>query len=151
MQTGGGTLLYEAVHQAVTGVLKEQRNRKAVIVLSDGEDFGSEKTLEEAVEAAVKADVLVYGIYFTGGGGSGDGRGVLRRMAQGTGGGYFEVTKKMSIEQIFDAIQDELRGQYSLGFVSDQPTRLSEFRKLQLMTKQKGLVVQARERYMARP
>ncbi len=151
MQTGGGTLLYEAVYQAVTGVLKEQRNRKAVIVLSDGEDFGSEKTLEEAVEAAVKADVLVYGIYFTGGGGSRDGRGVLRRMAQGTGGGYFEVTKKMSIEQIFDAIQDELRGQYSLGFVSDQAARLSEFRKLQLMTKQKGLVVQARERYMARP
>ena len=151
MQTGGGTLLYEAVYQAATEVLKEQRNRKAVIVLSDGEDFGSEKTLEEAVEAAVKADVLVYGIYFTGGGGSRDGRGVLRRLAQGTGAGYFEVTKKLGIEQIFDAIQEELRGQYSLGFISDQPARLSEFRKLQLVTKQKGLVVQARERYLARP
>ena len=153
MQTGGGTLLYEAVFQAVTGVLKDQKNRKALIVLSDGEDFGSEKSLEDAIAEAVKGDVLVYTIYFTGGGGfSGrDGRGVLRRMAQGTGAGYFEVTRKLSIEQIFDAIQEELRGQYSLGFVSDQPTRLSEFRKLQLMTKQKGLAVQARERYMARP
>lgn len=153
MQRGGGTLLYEAVFQAATSVLKDQRNRKALIVLSDGEDFGSERTLDESLEAAVKADVLVYTIYFTGGGGLGgrDGRGVLRKMAQGTGAGYFEVTKRKNIEQIFDAIQEELRGQYSLGFVSDQPVRLSEFRRLQLTTKTKGLLVQARERYLARP
>ena len=150
IQSGGGTLLYQAIFQAVTDVLKNQLNRKALIVLSDGEDFGSEKTLTEAIEAAVKADTLVYSIYFTGTGG-GDGRGVLRRLAQGTGAGFFEVTKKQSIEQIFDAIQEELRGQYDLGFVSDQPTRLSEFRTLKLATKPKGLMVQARERYMARP
>ena len=150
IQSGGGTMLYQAIFQAVTDVLKNQLNRKALIVLSDGEDFGSEKTLTEAIEAAVKADTLVYSIYFTGAGG-GDGRSVLRRLAQGTGAGFFEVTKKQSIEQIFDAIQEELRGQYDLGFVSDQPTRLSEFRTLTLATKQKGLVVQARERYMARP
>ncbi|MBY0502835.1 MAG: VWA domain-containing protein [Bryobacteraceae bacterium] len=151
LQTGGGTLLYEAVYRAVTGVLKDAKNRKALIVLSDGEDFGSEKGLEETVEAAVKSDVLVYTIFFTGGGGSGEGHRVMRRLAQGTGAGYFEVNKRMGIEQIFDAIQEELRGQYDLGFVSDQPARLSEFRKLQLLTKQKGLVVQARERYLARP
>ena len=150
IQSGGGTLLYQAIFQAVTDVLKNQLNRKALIVLSDGEDFGSEKTLTEAIEAAVKADTLVYSIYFTGTGG-GDGRGVLRRLAQGTGAGFFEVTKKQSIEQIFDAIQEELRGQYDLGFISDQPTRLSEFRTLKLATKPKGLMVQARERYMARP
>ena len=150
IQSGGGTMLYQAIFQAVTEVLKNQLNRKALIVLSDGEDFGSEKTLTEAIEAAVKADTLVYSIYFTGTGG-GDGRGVLRRLAQGTGAGFFEVTKKQSIEQIFDAIQEELRGQYDLGFISDQPSRLSEFRTLKLATKQKGLIVQARERYMARP
>ena len=150
IQSGGGTLLYEAIFQAVTGVLKDQLHRKALIVLSDGEDYGSEKTLTEAIEAAVKADTLVYSIYFTGTGG-GDGRGVLRRIAHGTGAGFFEVTKKQSIEQIFDAIQEELRGQYDLGFISDQPVRLSEFRTLKLATKTKGLVVQARERYLARP
>lgn len=149
MQRGGGTLLYEAIHRACTEVLKNQRNRKALIVLSDGEDYGSEKTLTEAIEAAVKSDTLIYAIYFADGGGGG--RGVLRRIAQGTGAGFFEVTKKRSIEQIFDAIQEELRGQYSLGFISDQPTRLSEFRTLKLTTKQKGYAVQARERYMARP
>ncbi len=149
VQTGGGTLLYQAVYQAAAEVMKDQRNRKALIVLSDGEDYGSERSLEEAIEAAVKSDTLIYTIYFTSGGGNG--RGVLRKMSQSTGAGYFEVSKKESIEQMFDKIQDELRGQYHLGFVSDQPTRLSEFRTLRLSTKQKGLTVQARERYMARP
>lgn len=149
LQSGGGTLLFDAIVQAVTVVLKNQQNRKAVIVLSDGEDFGSEKTLTEAIEAAVKADTLVYCIYFTGNGG--DGRGTLRRLAQGTGAGFFEVSKRLSIEQIFDKIQEELRGQYSVGFISDAPVRLSEFRTLKLTAKPSGLVVQARERYMARP
>jgi VWFA-related protein len=148
MQVGGGTLLYQAIYQAVTEVLAERRNRKALIVLSDGEDFGSEKTLAETIDAAVKADTLIYTIFFTDGGG--DGRAVLRRIAKGTGAGFFEVKKKLSIEQIFDQIQEELRGQYSLGFVSDQPVRLSEFRTLRL-TVRKGLNVQARERYLARP
>ncbi len=152
LQSGGGTLLYDAIVQAVTVVLKNQQNRKALIVLSDGEDFGSEKTLTEAIEAAVKTDTLVYCIYFTGAGtgNGGDGRGTLRRLTQGTGAGFFEVTRKLSIEQIFDKIQEELRGQYSLGFISDSPVRLSEFRTLKLTAKT-NLIVQARERYMARP
>ena len=73
----------------------------------------------------------------------------LQRMSRETGGGFFEVTKKQTIDQIFDAIQAELRGQYSLGYVSDVPVRISEFRKLQLILKPKGLSVQARDRYWA--
>ena len=72
------------------------------------------------------------------------------RMSRETGGGFFEVTKKQSIGQIFDVIQDELRSQYSLGYVSDEPVRVSEFRRIQLTPKQKGLVVQARDRYWAK-
>ena len=71
------------------------------------------------------------------------------RLSHETGGGYFEVTKKRGIEQIFAVIQDELRSQYSMGFVSDEPVRISEFRKLQIATKQKGLIVQARPTYWA--
>ena len=70
-------------------------------------------------------------------------------MASETGGGFYEVSKKHSIEQIFDIMQDELRSQYNLGYVSDQPVRISEFRKIQLTTKQKGLAVQARTSYWA--
>ena len=65
MQTGGGTLLYDAIVQASNTVLKNQRNRKAMIVLSDGDDNGSTATLTDAIEAAQRADTLVYSILFS--------------------------------------------------------------------------------------
>jgi hypothetical protein len=71
------------------------------------------------------------------------------RIARETGGRCFEVSKTLSIERIFQAIQDELRSQYNLGFVSDVPVRISGFRRLQLTAKTKGLVVQAQSRYWA--
>ncbi|MGO8735255.1 MAG: hypothetical protein ACLQVM_20960, partial [Terriglobia bacterium] len=59
--------------------------------------------------------------------------------------------KKLSIDQIFSLIEAELRNQYAIGYVSDKPCTISEFRKLQLTLKQKGLIVQARTRYWAQP
>jgi VWFA-related protein len=155
MQRGGGTLLYDAIVMACQDTLKNQGNRKAVIVLTDGVDFGSEATADTAIEAAQRADTLVYSILFSDSGAYGfiggpDGKKPLMRMSKETGGGFFEVTKKQGLDQIFDVIQDELRSQYNLGYVSDEPVRVSEFRKIQLSTKQKGLVVQARDRYWAK-
>ena len=155
-QSGGGTLLYDAVVKASKDVMENQRGRKALIVLSDGVDFGSEATLTTATEAAQRAGTLIYSILFSDAGaygfslGAPDGRGPLMRMSGETGGGFFEVSKKHGIEQIFDRIQEELRSQYNLGYVSDQPVRISEFRKIQLAVNRKGLVVQARDRYWAR-
>ena len=158
MQTGGGTLLYDAIVQASNTVLKNQRNRKAMIVLSDGDDNGSSATLTDAIEAAQRADTLVYSILFSDSSfraprfpfGGLDGREVLMRLSKETGASFFEVSKKQGIEQIYQAIQEELRSQYNLGFISDQPGEISEFRALKLSTKQKGLVVQSRERYWAK-
>jgi VWFA-related protein len=151
-QTGGGTLLYDAVVQASDTVLKNQRNRKAMVVLSDGDDNGSTATVEEAIEAAQRADTLIYSILFTDALFPGrDGRGVLKRLSKETGASFFEVSKKLSIEQIYQAVQEELRSQYSLGFISDVSSPISEFRTLKLSTKRKELVVQSRERYWAKP
>jgi VWFA-related protein len=156
MQGGGGTLLYDAIVKASRDIMKKQGNRKALIVLTDGVDFGSEATVSDAIEAAQRADTLIYSIEFSDPGaysfipfGAPDGRKVLMRLSHETGGGYFEVTKKRGIEQIFTLIQEELRSQYSIGFVSDEAVRISEFRKLQLATRQKGLIVQARGTYWA--
>ncbi len=148
LQRGGGTLLWDAILKASKDVLKDQPNRKALIVLTDGVDTGSEASLAEAIEAAQRADTLVYSIFFSDGGS--EGRGPLVRISRETGGGFYEVSKKRDIDSIYASIQDELRSQYSLGFVSDEPVRVSEFRKLQLATKQKGLVVQCRDKYWAR-
>ncbi|MEP6535758.1 MAG: VWA domain-containing protein [Bryobacteraceae bacterium] len=148
-QSGGGTLLFDAVVTASKDVMKAQQGRKALIVLSDGEDFGSDSSLSSAIEEAQRADTLIYAILFSDSN-SAEGRRAMMRMARETGAGFFEVTKKLNIEQVFDLIQEELRSQYSLGYVSDVPVRISEFRKIQLLTKQKGLIVQARDRYWAR-
>lgn len=149
-QFGGGTRLYDSVVKVSRDILRGQGGRKALIVLSDGVDVGSEATLAIAVEAAQRVDTLIYSILFSDGGGYG-GSGALQRMSRETGGRYLEVSKKMGIQQTFDLIQEELRSQYSLGYVSDIPAVAPEFRKIQLGVKTKGLVVRARDRYWARP
>ena len=156
-QQGGGTLLYDAVLQASKDVMKRQQGRKALILLTDGVDTGSDATLADAIDAAQLSDTLIYSILFSDATfygalsfEGGHGKSVLMRMSRETGGGFFEVSKKLSIEQIFDAIQDELRSQYNLGYVSDTPVKVSEFRKIALTTDKKDLVVHARDRYWAR-
>jgi VWFA-related protein len=149
---GSGTLLYDAVRKAAIDIMRPQPGRKALVMLTDGMDEGSTVTLSEAIDATQKAETLVYCILFSdpsyyGGGGSG--RRVLERLAQETGGGFFEVSKRTSVEQIYAAIEEELRSEYSLGFVSDRPIISSGFRKIRVTTKQKGLVVQARNKYYA--
>jgi VWFA-related protein len=149
--TRGGTLLYDAVVKASNEIMKKRTGRKALIVLSDGGENGSEATLEEAIDAAQLSDTLVYSVLFADpayqGFGGPNGASILKHLAKETGGGFYEVTKKQSIDRIFDMIQDELRSQYSMGYVPDTPVTVSEFRRIRLTTKQPGLVVQARDRY----
>ena len=144
-QYGGGTLLFDAVVKASREIMMKQQGRKALIVISDGGENGSDASLMESIDAAHRADTLIYSILF----GGTEGRGNLERMSRETGGGYFEPSKRFGIDQVFDAIQDELRGQYNIGYVSDVQVRISEFRKLQVNTTRKGLTVQARQKYWA--
>jgi VWFA-related protein len=147
---GGGTMLYDAIDTAARFLLKDQTGRKAVILLTDGVDYGSTSTLAEAIEAAQKQDTIIYSILFADRNGD-NGRRALMKLAHETGGAFYEVSKRLPVDQIFTLIQDELRSQYNLGYVSNTPVQISEFRKIQLTTKQPGLIVQARDRYWARP
>jgi len=178
---GGGTLLYDAVFLASDEVLKKQDGRKAVIILTDGVDTGSQLTLSAAIESAQRTNTLVYSILFADpeaygpqggfggphmggpggmgrhGGGSSrfpqqthpDGKKVLERLSKETGGGFFEVTKKQPIDQIYERIQEELRNQYSLGYTPDRADAPAGYHKIHLATKEKGLIVQARDGYYA--
>jgi VWFA-related protein len=152
---GGGTLLYDAVIRASDEVMKKQTGRKALIVLSDGVDFGSEGSVSDAVEAAQRADTLIYSILCSDSGAYGvfggdhDGRKVMQRLSDESGGSFFEPSKKQSLESMYDILEEELRNQYSIGYVSDKPVVISEFRNIQLTAKQKGLQVRARRRYWA--
>src|SRR5487761_2213489 len=173
----GGTILYDAILLASNEELKKLQGRKAMVLLTDGDDHGSRTSLSEAIEAAQKADTLVYSIYFVdqesnfspgfgapglgriggmGGGrrggpqgaSHGDGKKVLERISKETGGAFFEVTKKMPLEKIYERIEEELRSQYNLGYSSDQKTGAG-FRQIKVSAKGKGMVVQAREGYYA--
>jgi VWFA-related protein len=151
-QYGGGTLLFDAVSDACKEVMKKQQGRKALIILSDGGDNGSNATLSAAVQEAQRTNTLVYTILFTSGGlGSNIGKRTMLRLAEQTGGSYFVVTKKLTIDQVFALIEQDLRSQYSIGYVSDKPAQVSEFRKLQLTTRRPELTVHARDRYWAGP
>ncbi len=149
-QYGGGTLLFDSIVDASHDIMTKQQGRKALIVLSDGGENGSDATIAEAIEAAQRAETLIYTILFSDGS-FGANPGIMQRLAKETGGGYFEVSKKLSIDQVFALIQEDLRSQYSIGFVSDRPTAISEFRKVQLTVKRQALVVQSRDRYWAGP
>ena len=170
---GGGTLLYDAVYLAADELMSKQQGRKALIILSDGVDHGSKETLATAIETAQRADTLVYSILFKddeeggrpggfsmgGRGGGGrrgggrnpqeerpDGKKILQQISKETGGRFFEVSKKETVDKIYAEIDEELRNQYSRGYTPDKNAGAG-YHKIVLTTKQKELVVQARDGY----
>jgi VWFA-related protein len=157
---GGGTDLYDAVYLGADEIMKKQKGRKALIILSDGVDTGSKLSLTEGIESAQRADTLVYSILFSdpdayggfGGFGRGrmdepDGRKVLQRISRETGAHFFEVSRRLPIDKVYESLEEELRSQYSIGYTSDSTSTSREFRRVHLTTKQKTLTVQTREGY----
>lgn len=156
---GGGTTLYDAVYLAAVEVMRKQTGRKAVVILTDGVDHGSRMSLTEAIEHAQRADMIVYSIMFegeenNGGGPFGpfgpqieDGYRVLQKISRETGGGFFEVSRRMNIDAIYKRIEEELRSQYSIGYSPDRPPDSPIYRAIALKTRRKNLVVQARKGY----
>lgn len=152
-----GTILYDAVYLATAEQLKGQVGRKVVVLITDGEDQGSRYKIEQAIEAAQKADAIIYGIYYVdrgfymqngwGFGGVSDSK--LRRMAEDTGGRVFAVDRKNTLQDIFKQLQDEMRSQYSIGYTPTNPNKDGSFRKIEIRTENKDWKVQARKGYYA--
>ena len=170
---GGGTTLYDAVFLASGQVMQKQHGRKALVVLTDGEDRGSMETLQSAIASAQRAETVVYAIYFKGeqhgygghgggfgghggypGGGRGgqeshvDGKKVLAQMTAETGGRMFEVSGKQTFAAIYTQIAEELRSQYRLGYTPDAASAAEGYHRVDLtLTKEKKLIVQTRDGY----
>jgi VWFA-related protein len=148
-----GTLLYDAVYLAATEKLSAEVGRKAIVLITDGEDQGSKMKLEAAVEAAQKADAMTYGILFFDRGFYGpfgySGDSVLKKMAEETGGRVVRVSRDKDLAAAFDEISRELRSQYSLGYTPTNAKRDGRFRQLKIRTVESDLRVQARKGYYA--
>jgi VWFA-related protein len=171
---GGGTTLYDAIFLASDSLMQKQHGRKALVVLTDGDDRGSMETLARAIAAAQRAETVVYAIHFKGeqhgygghhGGGFGgrggypgggqrsgenhpDGKKVLEQIAGETGGRMFEVSGKQTFTTIYTQIAEELRSQYRLGYTPDAATAAGGFHRVELtVPKDKKLIVQTRDGY----
>jgi len=197
-QRGGSSTLYDALFLAADELMSKQTGRKAIILLSNGVDNGSKESLTSSIEAAQRADTIVYAIYIKGretgygfnrsddrqggqfpggiggggypGGGGGypggrnggqgrqpenlpsppDGKKVLQRIADETGGGLFELGKKNSLADIYKQIAAELRAQYRLGYAPGKDTCSDGYHRIDLSLSKsspKDLNLQTRDGY----
>jgi VWFA-related protein len=155
-QNPKGTLLYDAVWLGAKEKLATEVGRKAMIILTDGEDQGSRETIKGAIEAAQKADAMVYviliadrGFYMSQGAFYG-GEGAMKNLARETGGRVIDVgNNEKKLREAFDQISAELRSQYSIGYTPTNTKLDGSFRKVEIKTTNKDLKVQARSGYYA--
>ena len=150
--TPRGTLLYDAIYLASHDKLSHEVGRKAMIILTDGEDQGSQLRIKDAQEAAQKSDSIVYVLLcadrgFYGGFYAGDRE--MKKLADETGGRVIDVGNKMEkMQAAFDQISNELRSQYNIGYTPTNNRRDGTYRKVQIKTKE-NYKVQARAGYYA--
>jgi VWFA-related protein len=151
-----GTLLYDAVAEASKDKLSTETGRKALILLTDGEDLGSITKPNGAIEAAQKANAIVYviliadrwGYYNSGMMYTGSIQ--MKRLADATGGRVIDVGNNgRKLEDAFDEIQRELRTQYLVSYVPKDTDMDGGFRKVDIQCKGDGLKIQARKGYYA--
>jgi VWFA-related protein len=140
-----GTLLFDGIYLAADEILSRQAGRKAIVVLTDGDDVGSKLRLKDAIEAAQKADVIAYVLLITDPGFASN-YGDMAKLAEQTGGRIIAVRSPDKLDKAFAEIAAELRSQYSLGFSSNNPTNDGKFRRLEVKSKD-GYKIQARRGY----
>ncbi len=154
LQYGNPTRLYDAIDRSLD-VLAGVEGRRVVLVFTDGDDTASRVGSDEILERARREEVVIYAIgleshYFDGA------RRVrtrpdrrLRRLAEETGGGYFELDRTADLAPTFTRVAQELHSQYLMGF---SPEVLDgKVHKLEVRVKRPGMTARARKRYLAQP
>ena len=150
-----GTVLYDAVYLSAHDMLSKETGRKAMILLTDGQDEGSKLKIQDAIEAAQKADAIVYvllcadrGGYFSAGMGY-SGEYDMKKLTEQTGGRVINVGNKFDkLKEAFDQVAAELRSQYNIGYTPSNASLDGGYRKLEIKNKQ-NYKIQARSGYYA--
>ena len=154
LRPGGGTALYDAIYFACRDkLLKAPKNtpvRRAIILLSDGEDNQSHVTREEAIEMAQRAEAIIYTISTNVSGTKGPGDKVLERIADATGGRPFFPFQIREVADAFAAIQEELRSQYAISYKPADFKHDGHYRTIEIVANDKKTFrVRARRGYYA--
>ncbi len=153
LKNGGGTALYDAIYRACRNKLaKDQEDhpvRRAIIVVSDGEDNQSEVSEAQAIEMAQRAEVIIYAISTDDSGLILRGDTVLQQLADATGGRAFFPFRMKDIKNSFSAIDDELRSQYIISYHPADFEANGHYRPIEITALKKDLQVRARKGYYA--
>lgn len=154
LRPGGGTAMYDALYFACRDKLMKHIQsgpvRRAIILLSDGDDNQSHVSREEAIEMAQRAEVIVYTISTNISGTRGRADKVLERIADATGGRSFFPFQLNDVANAFTEIQDELRSQYALSYKPADFRADGRFRTIEILAQnKKGLKVRSRHGYYA--
>ena len=160
---GGSTALYNAVYIALRALNKtigderlEERRRRAIVILSDGEDTSSLLAFDEVLDLAVRSDTAIYAIGLLGPEifatlvkQPSDSRFVLRRLSEQTGGRVFFASDAKELNGVYSEIRAELGNQYFLAYESTNPRRDGQFRRISVRVSRASVVARARPGYYA--
>jgi VWFA-related protein len=154
LRPGGGTAMYDAIYYACRDEImaKDKGNietRRAIILLSDGDDNQSRVSREEAVEMAQKAEVIIYTISTNSSGMRLKGDKVLEHFAEETGGRSFFPFKVQDVSDAFLQIQDELRSQYAISYKPADLQPNGKYHGIQILADNKKYKVRSRKGYYA--
>jgi VWFA-related protein len=154
LRPGGGTAMYDALYFACRDKLMRAQHagpvRRAIILLSDGDDNQSHVTREEAIDMAQRADVIVYTISTNLSSAGHHGDKVLERIADATGGRAYVPFQLNEVANAFAAIQEELRSQYAISYKPADFISDGRYRSVEILAQgQKGLRVRSRHGYYA--
>ena len=153
LRAGGGTAMYDALYFACRDkLLKHEQTRqvrRAIILLSDGEDNQSHVTREEAIEMAERAETIVYTISTNISGMKGAGDKTLERIADATGGRAFFPFQMREVSDAFSSIQEELRSQYAVAYKPENFMADGRYRTIEIQAPGKGFKVRTRKGYYA--
>ena len=153
LRDGGGTAIYDAIYKACRDKLAKETSdhpaRKAIIIVSDGEDNQSEYSRAQAIEMAQRSEVIIYAISTDDSGLVLRGDKVLEQLADATGGRAFFPFKMKDIKNSFAAIEDELRSQYVISYRPADFDADGRYRSIEITALKKDLQVRARRGYFA--
>ena len=153
IRPGGGTAMWDAVYYACRDkMMKEKDNtpvRRAIILVSDGDDNQSRVLRQEAIEMAQRAEVIVYTISTNLSNIHDTGDHNLQALADATGGRAFYPYKLQDLSDDFGQIQGELRSQYAIAYKPADFMANGQFRSIQIIPENKKLKVRARKGYFA--
>ncbi len=148
-----GTKMYDAIYLACREKLASEAGRKALILLTDAMDFGSDVSLEDALETAQRTDTVLHIIgvadYAFYGWGGYNGEGYAKKLAEQTGGRSIFVNNQKKLEEAFTQISEELRTQYVLGYYPTNRSKDGKFRKIEIKIKRDDTKALARRGYYA--